>query len=463
MKIVMIGTGYVGLVSGACFADARHEVVGVDRDAGKIDRLHHGEIPIHEPGLDALVAANVAAGRLTFTTELAEALPGAEAIFLAVGTPTRGEDGHADLSYVFSAVDELAGGMTDYAVIVSKSTVPVGTGDRIEERIRQRRPDLAFDVASSPEFLREGSAIADFANPDRIVVGTGSERAAAILRAVYQPIARDGAPILFMSRRSAELTKYAANAFLATKITFINEIADFCEKVGADVDDVSRAVGLDPRIGGRFLQAGPGYGGSCFPKDTLALLRNGEAFGSTLQIVETVVSVNERRKRQMVNRIVDACGGSVAGRRIALLGVTFKPNTDDMRESPSIPIARQLGELGARLSAYDPVGRARAMQLPAFAAVDWHDDPLAAIDGADAAVIITEWDEFRHLDLAAMAARMAQPLLIDLRNVFRPDAAAAAGLTYLSIGRPRAAPAGADLADGPDGMVSIPHRAPASA
>jgi UDPglucose 6-dehydrogenase len=433
MRIAMIGTGYVGLVSGACFSDFGHHVTCVDKDAGKIEALQQGTMPIFEPGLDRLVERNVRGGRLAFTTELAPAVAEADAIFIAVGTPSRRGDGHADLSYVFGATEEIARALRKPAVVVTKSTVPVGTGDEVERIIREAAPDAQAWVVSNPEFLREGAAIEDFKRPDRIVVGTDDERAAEIMREVYRPLYLNKAPLIFTSRRTAELIKYAANAFLATKITFINEIADLCEVVGADVQDVSRGIGLDNRIGPKFLHAGPGYGGSCFPKDTLALLKTAEDHQTPLRIVESVAKVNEARKRAMGRKVIQALGGEARGRTVALLGLTFKPNTDDMRDAPSISIVQALQDAGAEVRGYDPEGieQARAM-LPG---VDFFDDPYTAVEGADAAVLVTEWDVLRALDLRRLAATMAQPVLVDLRNVYPPEDVKSAGLRWYGVGR----------------------------
>lgn len=433
MRIQIVGTGYVGLVSGACFAEIGHNVVCSDIDRGKIEGLHRGILPIHEPGLAELVAANVAAGRLSFSADITEGIAEADLVFLAVGTPARGDDGEADLRHIFAAVDAIAPVLRADAALVSKSTVPVGTGDRIEQRLRAAGSDA--DVVSCPEFLREGDAISDFLRPSRIVIGTQSERAAAALREAYGPIIAKDAPFLVMARRSAELAKYAANAFLATKVSFINEIADFCEKTGAEINDIAAAIGLDPRIGNAFLRAGPGYGGSCFPKDTLALVRNGEAINTSFHIVDTVVAVNDRRKRLMAGRVIDACGGSVDGKRIAVLGVTFKPNTDDMRDSPCIPIVRRLADHGARLVAFDPAGEEQAKKLSAFEDVEWAPSAEDAIRGSDAVVVVTDWDEFRILRPEDFVRLMAQPLVVDLRNIFRPDDMEQAGISYVSIGR----------------------------
>jgi UDPglucose 6-dehydrogenase len=438
MRIAVIGTGYVGLVSGACFSEFGVEVTCVDKDEGKVARLLRGEMPIYEPGLEQVVAGNSAAGRLRFTSDLKAAVAGAEAVFIAVGTPSRRGDGHADLSYVFEAADEIAGALTGYAVIVTKSTVPVGTGRKVAEIVRRRRPEGSFDVASNPEFLREGSAIEDFMRPDRVVIGTESERARAVLRGLYRPLFLIETPILFTALETAELIKYAANSFLATKIQFINEIADLCERVGADVQEVAKGIGLDGRIGRKFLHAGPGFGGSCFPKDCLALVRTAQEAGAPLAIVETVVAGNERRKGQMAERVVAALGGSVRGKVVACLGLTFKPNTDDMRDSPSLAIVPALVAAGACVRAYDPEGMAEAKKLlpgATFCAGAWE-----AMEGAHAVVIVTEWNEFRALDLARLKATLRTPTVIDLRNIYKPEEMAAAGLHYHSIGRAAAAP-----------------------
>jgi UDPglucose 6-dehydrogenase len=434
MHITMIGTGYVGLVSGACFAEFGPTVTCVDLDERKIARLNAGEIPIYEPGLDDLVARGVAAGRLSFTTDLAAAVAQADAVFIAVGTPSRRGDGHADLRYVEAAAADIARALTGYTVVVNKSTVPVGTGRRVAQIIREVRPDADFDVASNPEFLREGSAIGDFMRPDRVVIGAESERAQAVMRELYRPLYLSETPIVMTSLETAELTKYAANAFLATKITFINEIADLCEKVGADVQAVARGMGLDNRIGKKFLHAGPGYGGSCFPKDTLALVRTAQEAGAPVRIVETVVQVNDRRKGVMASRVMAAAGGSVRGKTIAVLGVAFKPNTDDMREAPSLAIIPALQDAGATVRAFDPAAmREAAHQLPG---VHWCRDAYDAAEGADVLVLITEWNEFRALDLARLGTLMRARVLVDLRNVYRPEDVRAAGFAYSSIGRP---------------------------
>ena len=435
MKIAMIGAGYVGLVSGACFADFGHTVCCVDTDPAKIAALDAGRIPIFEPGLDALVAENVRHHRLTFSTDVAQAVAQAEVVFIAVGTPSRRGDGFADLSYVHAAARDIAASLTGYTVVVTKSTVPVGTGDEVERIIREARPDAAFAVVSNPEFLREGAAISDFKRPDRIVIGAEDERAASVMGEVYRPLYLNQAPILVTGRRTAELTKYAANAFLATKITFINEIADLCEQVGANVQEVARGIGLDNRIGGKFLHAGPGYGGSCFPKDTLALVKTAQDAGTPLRLVETVVAVNDQRKRGMARKVIRACGG-VRGRTIAVLGLTFKPNTDDMRDAPALAIVTGLQDAGAEVRAYDPEGMDQAR--PLLPGVDFAQDPYACAAGADALVIVTEWNAFRALDLARLRATMRAPILVDLRNVYRPEEARQHGFSYSSVGRAEA-------------------------
>ena len=435
MRIAMVGTGYVGLVSAACFSEFGVDVACVDKDQAKIEKLSRGENPIYEPGLDALVAKSVSAGRLHFTSDLAAAVRVADAVFIAVGTPSRRGDGHADLSYVYTAAEEIAAAINGYTVVVTKSTVPVGTGHEVRRIIRNARPDADFDVASNPEFLREGSAINDFMRPDRVVIGVESERAVHVLRELYRPLFLLETPIIFTTLETAELTKYAANTFLATKITFINEIADLCEKVGANVQDVARGIGLDGRIGSKFLHAGPGYGGSCFPKDTLALVQTARDAGAPIQIVETVVAVNEARKSAMVDRIEAACGGSVTGKTIAVLGLTFKPNTDDMRDSPSLEIVPALQGKGAEVRAFDPQGMAEAEAL--LPGVVWCKDPYDAMDGGDAVVIITEWNEFRALDLRRARSLLRQPLMVDLCNIYDPAEMTQAGFAYVSIGRPR--------------------------
>src|SRR3954453_8799834 len=438
MRIAMIGTGYVGLVSGACFADFGHEVCCIDKDSSKIDGLNQGRMPIWEPGLEALVKANVERGRLTFSKELAAGVRGAEAVFIAVGTPARRGDGHADLTFVFEAVRELAKVIEPGTVVVTKSTVPVGTGDRIGEILREEGV-ADISVASNPEFLREGAAIADFKHPDRIVVGAEDAHAEDVLKEIYRPLFLNRAPILITGRPTAELTKYAANAFLAVKISFINEIADLCEAVDADVQDVARGIGLDNRIGPKFLHAGPGYGGSCFPKDTVALLKTADKFGVDQRIVRTTVAVNDDRKAHMVDRVERAVGGDLKGSSVAVLGLAFKPNTDDMREAPSIPLINGLIERGAEVRAFDPVAREQAEQV--LSGIEFVEDAYAAAQDADALVIVTEWDEFRALDLKKVAASMRGKMLIDLRNVYDRDDAAEAGLAYSGVGRGRLGPA----------------------
>ena len=434
MRIAMIGTGYVGLVSGACLADFGHILTCVDSDSGKIAALKRGDIPIFEPGLADLVARNVREGRLAFSTELAPAVKTAEAIFIAVGTPSRRGDGHADLTYVFQAAREIAAALDDDKVIATKSTVPVGTGDEVARIIAEARPNLTFSVVSNPEFLREGAAIADFKRPDRIVIGAEDERGRKLMRDVYRPLYLNQAPMLFTDRRTAELIKYAANAFLATKITFINEIADLCERAGANVQDVARGIGLDNRIGAKFLNAGPGFGGSCFPKDTVALMKTGHDFGVPSRIVETVIAVNDQRKRAMGRKVIDVCGGNVRGRTIAVLGLTFKPNTDDMRDAPSIAVITALQDAGANIRAYDPAGMKQAKSV--LDNVEYSSDPYACAEGADALVILTEWDEFRALDVDRVRAKLKRPILIDLRNIYRPEEMARQDFTYVSVGRP---------------------------
>ncbi|HEY8605382.1 UDP-glucose/GDP-mannose dehydrogenase family protein [Tsuneonella suprasediminis] len=436
MKIAMVGSGYVGLVSGACFADFGHDVVCIDKDQSKIDRLHDGIMPIYEPGLDALVDANVKAGRLSFTTDLAEGIKGASAIFIAVGTPSRRGDGHADLSFVYAVAREVGKSLSDDAVVVTKSTVPVGTGDEVERIIAETGCQHRVAVVSNPEFLREGAAIGDFKRPDRIVIGAEDDFGKEVMREVYRPLFLNEAPILFTGRRSSELIKYAANAFLATKITFINEMADLCEKVGANVQDVSRGIGMDNRIGPKFLHAGPGYGGSCFPKDTLALLKTAEDYDSPVRIVEAVAKVNDSRKRAMGRKVIEALGGIEAarGKKAALLGLTFKPNTDDMRDSPAIAIAQALTDAGVNVAAYDPEGMELAK--PLMPKVVMCDDPYTAIEGADAVAIVTEWDAFRALDLDRVKELASAPVIVDLRNIYRPDDMRTKGFTYTSIGRP---------------------------
>ena len=433
MKIAMIGSGYVGLVSGACFSDFGHDVVCVDKDPAKIDALTAGRMPIYEPGLDALVAGNVKAGRLSFTTDLRAGIAGADAVFIAVGTPSRRGDGHADLSYVFAAAKEIAEQADAPCVVVTKSTVPVGTGDKVEDILRSTRSNFDWAVVSNPEFLREGAAISDFTRPDRIVVGTENGFAQDVMREIYRPLYLNAAPILFTGRRTAELIKYAANAFLATKIGFINELADLAEQVGADIKDVSRGIGLDNRIGSKFLHAGPGYGGSCFPKDTLALLRTAEEQEVPLRIVQATVDANDLRKVAMGHKVVAALGGSAKGKRVGLLGLTFKPNTDDMRDAPSLEIVRVLREAGAEIVAHDPEGMEQARQV--LGDFDCRDNPYEVAEGADAVVLVTEWDAFRALDLRRLARAMRTPVLVDLRNVYTPAEAEKAGLTYHGVGR----------------------------
>ena len=434
MRIAMIGTGYVGLVSGACFSDFGHEVVCVDKDARKIELLEAGVMPIYEPGLAELVGSNVKAGRLSFTTDLTEGVKDADAVFIAVGTPSRRGDGHADLSYVFAAAEEIGRALTKPSVIVTKSTVPVGTGDEVERILAAVAPESGAKVVSNPEFLREGAAIADFKRPDRVVVGSEDEAASQVMREIYRPLSlNQAAPILFTGRRTAELIKYAANAFLAVKITFINEIADLCEQVGADVQQVSRGIGLDNRIGSKFLHAGPGYGGSCFPKDTLALLKTAADNETPLRIVEATVQVNDSRKRAMGRKVIKAMDGDVRGKTVAILGLTFKPNTDDMRDAPSIAIIQALQDAGATIRAYDPEGVEQARKV--LNDVTFSPNPYAAAEGADALVIVTEWDEFRALDLSRIAKGLKTPLLVDLRNIYPPAEAARAGLTLVGVGK----------------------------
>ncbi|MBI1405882.1 MAG: nucleotide sugar dehydrogenase [Caulobacter sp.] len=433
MRVAMIGTGYVGLVSGACFADFGHTVCCIDKDAGKIDRLNQGEIPIFEPGLDDLVARNAKAGRISFATSADDAVRAADAVFIAVGTPSRRGDGHADLSYVYAAAEEIAALMDGFTVVVTKSTVPVGTGDEIERIIREKRPDADFAVVSNPEFLREGAAIEDFKRPDRVVVGTDSDRAREVMRELYRPLNLNETPIVFTDRRTSELIKYAANAFLAMKITFINEVADLCEAVGADVQQVAKGIGLDNRIGGKFLHAGPGYGGSCFPKDTLALVRTASNAGAPIELVEATVRVNDRRKKAMAGKVSKALGGDdLSGKTIGVLGLTFKPNTDDMRDAPSLDIVPALQAMGATVQAYDPQGHEARQMLRD---VDFKDDAYDAVEGADAVVIITEWDQFRALDLDRVKRLMRRPVVVDLRNIYRPEDMKSRGFEYSSVGR----------------------------
>jgi UDPglucose 6-dehydrogenase len=437
MRLVMVGSGYVGLVTGACLADFGYEVTCADSDGGKIARLQQGEMPIFEPGLKELVAKGVRQGRLAFTNDLAAAIPGAEAIFIAVGTPSLRGDGYADLSYVYVAAKEVARAMTGYAVIVTKSTVPVGTGDEVERIIRATRPELDFAVVSNPEFLREGAAIEDFKRPDRIVVGANDERSQEVMARVYRPLYLNKAPIVFTDRRTSEVTKYAANAFLAAKITFINEMADLCEAVDANVQEVARGIGLYKRIGGKFLHAGPGYGGSCFPKDTLALIKTAQDHAVSLSIVEATARANDVRKRGMARRIIVACGGDVRGKTIALLGLTFKPNTDDMRDAPSIAISQALLDHGARVTAYDPEGAEQARLV--MPGINYANDIYECLSGADAMCLVTEWDAFRAIDLVRVKALLREPVIVDLRNVYAPEDMARLGFRYFSIGRHRSA------------------------
>ena len=433
MRIAMIGSGYVGLVSGACFSDFGHHVVCVDRDESKIAALRQGVMPIYEPGLKDLVDRNVRESRLAFSTDLAGSITDVEAVFIAVGTPSRRGDGHADLSYVYAAAADVARAAKGTLVVVTKSTVPVGTGDEVERICREARPDIAIEVVSNPEFLREGAAIGDFKRPDRIVLGCDGERAKTVMAAIYRPLTLNNPPLVYVSRRTSELIKYASNAFLAVKITFINEIADLCEKTGADVQDVARGMGLDKRIGSKFLHAGPGYGGSCFPKDTLALVKTGQDYEAPLRIVETVVSVNDQRKRAMGRKIIAACGGSVRGKTIAILGLAFKPNTDDMRDAPALAIVTALQDAGARVRGYDPESMEQAKPLlpdMSFAA-----NAYDCVEGADAVAILTEWDEFRALDLGRLKSLLKTPQLVDLRNIYEPRDVADHGLRYSSVGR----------------------------
>ena len=434
MRITMIGAGYVGLVSGACFADFGHFVTCMDLNTDKIDALNRGVMPIFEPGLDDLVTKNARDGRLVFSSDLSSAIKGADAIFIAVGTPSRRGDGHADLSFVYAAARDIAAETDGKAIIVTKSTVPVGTGDEVERIMREVRPDLDIAVVSNPEFLREGAAIGDFKRPDRIVIGTNDENARRVMTEIYRPLYLNEPPLLFTDRRTSELIKYAANAFLAVKITYINEIADLCEQVGANVQEVARGIGLDNRIGAKFLHPGPGYGGSCFPKDTQALVKTAQDSGVPLRIVETVVSVNDQRKRGMARRIVQACGGDVRGKRIAILGLTFKPNTDDMRDAPSISVITALQDLGASICAYDPIGNEQASHH--LTDVEFATDAYACATGADALVIVTEWDAFRALDLDRIKSVLKEPVIVDLRNIYRPADIRAKGFRYISVGRP---------------------------
>jgi len=435
MRVAMIGTGYVGLVSGACFADFGHHVTCIDKIEEKITLLRSGGVPIYEPGLDMLVDRNVREGRLDFATDLAESVRDAEVVFIAVGTPSRRGDGHADLTYVYAAAAEIAREMTGFTVVVTKSTVPVGTGDEVERIIRETRPDADFAVVSNPEFLREGAAIEDFKRPDRVVVGAEDPRAETVMRELYRPLFLNETPIVFTRRRTSELIKYAANAFLAMKITFINEIADLCEAVGADVQEVARGIGLDNRIGKKFLHAGPGYGGSCFPKDTQALARTAAEAGAPVRLVETVIDINAKRKKAMAAKVIDACGGDVSGKTIAILGLTFKPNTDDMREAPSLDIIPALQAAGAKVRAFDPAGIEEAEKL--LSGVEFVTGPYLCVDGADALVIVTEWNEFRALDLGRLKSCLTKPVIVDLRNIYEPAEMAERGFKYVSIGRTR--------------------------
>ncbi|MBR2120841.1 MAG: UDP-glucose/GDP-mannose dehydrogenase family protein [Afipia sp.] len=435
MRVAMVGAGYVGLVSGACFADFGHHVVCIDNDMERVEALGRGEIPIYEPGLAELVGSNVKQRRLTFAHDMAPAIDGADVVFIAVGTPSRRGDGHADLSYVYAAAREIADALSGFTVIVTKSTVPVGTGDEVERIIREQKPDAKFAVVSNPEFLREGAAIRDFKHPDRIVIGTDDAQARDIMAQVYRPLYLNAAPIVYTDRRTAELTKYAANSFLATKVAFINEIADLAEKVGANVQEVARGIGLDNRIGAKFLHAGPGYGGSCFPKDTLALIKTGQDNEAPLRIIETVVAVNDQRKRAMARKVANAFGGNLRGKSVAVLGVTFKPNTDDMRDAPSIPLITALQDMGAIVSVFDPVGMEQAKKV--LEGVTFCDDAYTCAKGAHALVIVTEWEQFRALDLKEMAAIMATPVIVDLRNIYSPDEVSRNGFLYCGVGRPQ--------------------------
>ncbi|MEE2566489.1 UDP-glucose dehydrogenase family protein [Hyphobacterium marinum] len=433
MRIAMIGTGYVGLVSGACFADFGHHVTCIDKNDEKVAMLRSGGVPIYEPGLDLLVQRNVREGRLEFATDLTDAVRDADAVFIAVGTPSRRGDGHADLTYVYTAAEEIAAAMDGYTVVVNKSTVPVGTGDEVQDIIAKARPDAEFAVVSNPEFLREGAAIDDFKRPDRVVVGAETEKARTVMREIYRPLFLNETPILFTSRRTSELIKYAANAFLAMKITFINEMADLCEQVGANVQEVARGVGLDNRIGSKFLNAGPGYGGSCFPKDTLALTRTAREAGAPARLIETTVEINDTRKRAMADKIVKAMGGDVSGKTIAVLGLTFKPNTDDMRDAPSLDIIPALQKAGAKIRAFDPAGRHEAEKL--LTDVEFTSGPYLCAEGADALVIITEWNEFRALALDRLKDAMSGKVMVDLRNIYTPDDVRSHGFDYVSVGR----------------------------
>lgn len=436
MRVAMIGTGYVGLVSGACFADFGHVVTCVDNDPSKIAALRAGDMPIYEPGLEALVAKNVTEKRLSFTTEILEPVRSADAVFIAVGTPSRRGDGHADLSYVYAAAEHIAKIIDGFTVIVTKSTVPVGTGDEIEAIIKRERPDCDVCVVSNPEFLREGAAISDFKRPDRVVVGLEDERGIDVMRQLYRPLYLNETPMIFTNRRTSEMIKYAGNAFLATKVSFINEMADLCEKVGADVQQVSRGIGLDGRIGAKFLNAGPGYGGSCFPKDTLAIVKTAQDYGAPVTIIEAANRANNRRKPLMADKVISACGGDVTGLNIAILGLAFKPNTDDMRDAPSLDIIAALQAAGAAITAYDPEAMGEAAKV--LSGVNYAAGPYACIEGADAVVIITEWDQFRALDLPRIKAAMNRPIVIDLRNIYQPEEMRGLGFSYQSVGRPAA-------------------------
>ena len=448
MRIAMIGTGYVGLVSGACIADFGHKVTCVDKDGTKISALNSGEIPIYEPGLKDIVQSNVRQGRLQFTTALSEALKGANAAFITVGTPSRRGDGHADLSYVYESAREIAAALTEFTVIITKSTVPVGTGDEVERIIRELRPDIDVAVVANPEFLREGAAIHDFKHPDRIVIGTDDERAKRVLAEIYRPLYLNQAPILYTGRRTAELIKYAANAFLATKITFINEIADLCEKLGSDVQEVAQGIGLDKRIGSKFLHAGPGFGGSCFPKDVRALIKTAQDYEVPMRILEAAAAVNDTRKRAMARKVSAAFAGILRGKTVAVLGLTFKPNTDDMREAPSIPLITALQDMGAKVRVYDPVGMEQAKQV--LADVTYYQGPYDCVEEADAAVIVTEWEQFRALDLERLRDLMACPVIVDLRNIYCPEDMKKRGFAYASVGRaPTFQPANVSIPDLP--------------
>jgi len=436
MRIVMIGSGYVGLVSGACLADFGHEVICVDKSTEKVEALERGEVPIFEPGLDAIIAHNRASGRLSFSLDLAGPVANADVVFIAVGTPSRRGDGHADLSYVYAAAREIAAAVTGFTVVVTKSTVPVGTGDEIERIFREEFPDKDIAVVSNPEFLREGAAISDFKRPDRIVIGTGDERATELMREVYRPLYLNEAPLYFCERRTSELIKYAANAFLAMKITFINEIADLCEHIGADVQKVAKGIGMDKRIGDKFLHAGPGYGGSCFPKDTLALVKTAQDFGSPMRLIETTVAINDNRKRAMGRKVIAACDGNVRGKKIAVLGLTFKPNTDDMRDAPAITIIQALLDGGADVHVFDPEGMEAAKAV--LGPVTYGKNPYEIATGAEAIVVVTEWDEFRALDFRRLKQEMKAPVIVDLRNIYKPEEMEKYGFSHVPIGKRKA-------------------------